>query len=58
MKLKDLIPQEKLAEILDIDTRVLAKWREEGLTYHRIGKKVYFIESELMEFIREHVKNN
>ena len=58
MKLKDLVSQEDLAKELNIDTRVLVKWRGEGLTYHRIGRRVYYLESEVMDFIVKEIRDN
>jgi len=56
-KLSDLVSAGELAKALGVSVETVLEWRRKsGLPGYRIGKRVYFLESEFMDWIRENLR--
>lgn len=41
------------AELLDVSSRTLRRWQKlYNLPAHKIGRRIYYFESEIMEFVK------
>ena len=50
--LPEILDSHEMSEIFGISRLTLARWRERGLPYIRIGIKCYFIESSILEWLK------
>ncbi len=48
-----LLSRKQVAGILSISTVTLHAWMNQGLPHHKQGGRVYFLRSEVMEFVTE-----
>jgi len=56
-RLSDLVSAAELARALGVSVETVLEWRRKGgLPGYRIGKRVYFLEGELMAWIRENLR--
>ena len=55
-ELRDFLSAKDLAEVLGVTTDTVLDWRRRGLPFYRIGKRVWFEQHEVAEFIRSHLK--
>jgi len=56
-RLRDLVSAGELAKALGVSVETVLEWRRNnGLPGYRIGKRVYFLESEFMDWIRESLR--
>lgn len=53
-----LYNSKKAAEWLGVTERSLYTYRQNGLKFSQIGKKIIYSESHLNEFLNEHLVNN
>ena len=53
--MKNWLTQEELHRRWDVSYLTIRKWRELGLPCYKVGKKVCFNESEVVQFIRENL---
>ena len=54
-----LLDNQDLCMLLKVSKRTLQRYRRTGkLRYHRIGQKTFYIEADVKEFIRLHIKKN
>ncbi|MHB9090946.1 MAG: helix-turn-helix domain-containing protein [Chloroflexota bacterium] len=52
-KLRDLVSADQLAKALGVSLETVLDWRRSGgLPGYRIGKRVFFLETDLMDWIR------
>lgn len=49
----ELLNRKQIAKLLQISLVTLTDWIKRGLPSHKQGSRVYFIKSEIMEFIRQ-----
>jgi len=56
-ELKDLLSAKELAEVLGVSTDTVLGWRDKGLPFYRIGKRVWFEQHEVVEFIMTRLKD-
>lgn len=56
MKLKDILRPEQLAERLDVEVETVLGWREIGMPWVTIGKKIYVLESSFMKWVKSREK--
>lgn len=49
----DLINRKEVARLLKVSLVTLTDWMKRGLPFHKQRGKVYFIKSEVLEYIRE-----
>lgn len=52
--IKEILQQKEVFELLGIGRRRLKKWVDRGLNETRIGNRVYYRYSELMQFMEDH----
>jgi len=57
VELKDFLSAKELAEVLGVTTDTVLEWRHRGLPYYRIGKRVWFEQHEVAEFIMTHLRS-
>lgn len=55
-ELKDLLSGKELAEALGVSTSTVMAWRNKGLPCYLIGKRVWFDQHEVTEFIKRDCK--
>ena len=55
-ELKDFLSAKELAEVLGVTIDTVFEWREKGLPFYRIGKRVWFEQHEVAEFIKTHLR--
>ena len=55
-ELKDFLSAKELAEVLGITIDTVFEWRNKGLPFYRIGKRVWFEQCEVAEFIKTHLR--
>jgi len=56
-KLRDLIAAGELGKMFDVSVETVLEWRRSGnLPGYRIGRRVFFLEAELMDWIREKLR--
>ena len=55
-ELKDFLSAKELAEVLGVTTDTVLEWRHRGLPFYRIGKRVWFEQHEVAEFIMTHLR--
>jgi excisionase family DNA binding protein len=55
-ELKDFLSAKELSEVLGVTTDTVLEWRHRGLAFYRIGKRVWFEQHEVAEFIVTHLK--
>ena len=55
-ELKDFLSAKELAEVLGVTTDTVFEWRDKGLPFYRIGKRVWFEQHEVAEFIKTHLR--
>lgn len=55
-ELRDFLSAKDLAEVLGVTTDTVLDWRRKGLSFYRIGKRVWFERREVAEFIISHLK--
>lgn len=55
-ELRDFLSAKELAEVLGVTTDTVLEWRRIGLPFYRIGKRVWFEQHEVAEFIMTHLK--
>jgi hypothetical protein len=51
--MKSWMTQDELRRKWDVSPQTVRDWREQGLPCYKVGKKVCFIESEVISFIKE-----
>jgi len=52
-----LLDNQDLCFMLNVSKRTLQRFRSSGiLPYHRIEQKLYYLESDVIAFLREHMK--
>ena len=51
--MKNWMTQDELRKKWDVSPQTVRNWREQGLPCYEVGKKICFIESEVITFIRE-----
>ncbi|MBL7166809.1 MAG: helix-turn-helix domain-containing protein [Dehalococcoidales bacterium] len=54
--LRDFLSAKDLAEVLGVTTDTVLDWRRRGLPFYRVGKRVWFEQHEVVEFIKSHLK--
>ena len=53
-----LLNTAQAAELLNVSTRTLQRYRSEGaLAYKTLGKKTYYSETDVLDFLSKHVKD-
>ena len=53
-----LLNTAQAAELLNVSTRTLQRYRSEGaLSYKTLGKKTYYSETDVLDFLSKHVKD-
>jgi excisionase family DNA binding protein len=55
-ELKDFLSAKELAEVLEVTIDTVLDWREKGLPFYRIGKRVWFEQHEVAAFMMTHLK--
>jgi len=55
-ELKDFLSAKELAEVLEVTIDTVLEWRRSGLPFYRIGKRVWFEQHEVTEFIMTHLR--
>ena len=55
-ELKDLLSAKELAEVFGVTIDTVFEWRDRGLPFYRIGKRVWFEQHEVAEFIKTHLR--
>ena len=50
--LPEILDSHEMSDIFGISRATLARWRERGLPYIRIGIKCYFIEASVFEWLK------
>ena len=55
-ELRDFVSAKELAEVLGVTINTVLEWREKGLPFYRIGKRIWFEQHEVAEFIMTHLK--
>jgi len=50
-ELKDFLSAKELAEVLGVTIDTVFEWREKGLPFYRVGKRVWFEQREVALFI-------
>jgi len=50
-ELKDFLSAKELAEVFGVTIDTVFEWREKGLPFYRVGKKVWFEQHQVAEFI-------
>jgi predicted DNA-binding transcriptional regulator AlpA len=50
---KELINRKEVAKLLQISLVTLTDWMKRGLPFHKQRGRVYFIKSEVLQYIRE-----
>lgn len=59
MNEQGLLDNQDLCILLKVSKRTLQRYRRSGkLRYHRIGQKTFYIEADVKEFIRLHIKKD
>jgi excisionase family DNA binding protein len=56
IELRDFLSAKELAEVLGMTTDSVLEWRDKGLPFYRIGKRVWFEQHEVAEFIMTHLR--
>ena len=49
--MKDYMTIEEMTEYFDISPQTLAKWRESGLMYIEVNRRIYFDKKDIAEFL-------
>jgi len=57
-ELKDFLSAKELAEVFEISIDTVLGWRDRGLPFYRIGKRVWFEQHEVAEFIMTRLRGN
>lgn len=55
-ELRDFLSAKELAEVLGVSIDTVLGWRDEGLPFYRIGKRVWFEQHEVADFILTQLK--
>lgn len=55
-ELRDFLSGKELAEVLGVSIDTVLAWRDEGLPFYRIGKRVWFEQHEVADFILTRLK--
>ena len=55
-RLEDFLSAKELAEVLGVTIDTALEWRYRGFPFYRIGKRVWFEQHEVAEFIQTHLK--
>lgn len=55
---EELISRKEIARVLSISLVTLTDWVKRGLPCHKLRGRVYFIKSEVVDYIRENKLNN
>lgn len=55
-ELKDFLSAKELAEVLGVTTDTVLEWRHRELPFYRIGKRVWFEQHVVAEFIMTHLR--
>lgn len=55
-ELKDFLSARELAEVLGVTTDTVLNWRGKGLPSYRIGKRVWFNQYEVADFIQTQLR--
>ena len=55
-ELKDFLSAKELAEVLRVTIDTVFEWRDKGLPFYRIGKRVWFEQHEVADFIKTHLR--
>jgi hypothetical protein len=50
-ELKDFLSAGELAEVFAVNIDTILGWRDKGLPFYRIGKRVWFEQHQVAEFI-------
>ena len=56
-ELKDFLSAKELAEALGVSIDTVLRWRDRGLPFYRVGKRVWFDQYEVVEFIKSELSN-
>ena len=52
-RFKQFLTAAEIADVFQITPELVMSWREQGLRYYRLGKRVWFHEPEVSRFILE-----
>jgi len=55
-RLEDFLSQKELGQVLGVNIDTIVKWRKWGLPAYRIGKRIWFDQYEVADFIKTHLK--
>jgi excisionase family DNA binding protein len=55
-ELRDFLSAKELAEVFGVAIDTVLEWRDRGLSFYRIGKRVWFEQHEVAEFIKTHLR--
>ena len=55
-ELRDFLSAKELAEVLGVTIDTVLEWRDRGLPFYRIGKRVWFEQQEVAQFIMTQLK--
>lgn len=54
MKFKDALTPDQVAEELGVTKETVLGWRELGMPWVQLGKKIYILESSFMKWVLKH----
>jgi len=54
-RFRDFLTAEEIAKRFEVTAETVMGWRDQGLRSYRIGKRVWFYESEVAQFILDHL---
>lgn len=55
-RLEDFLSQKELGEVLGVNIDTIVKWRGQGLPSYRIGKRIWFDQYEVANFIKTRLR--
>lgn len=55
-RLEDFLSQKELGEVLGVNIDTIVKWRRQGLPSYRIGKRIWFDQYEVANFIKTRLR--
>lgn len=55
---EELVSRKEIAKVLKVSLVTLTDWVKRGLPHHKQRGRVYFIKSEVLEYIRENTATN